>query len=290
MTKPQADNHLLVQSMFEPALPLRGVNSHKGSHGSVAVIGGADGMVGAVLLASRAALLSGAGRVYATILSEKAPTVDILHPEIMMRSASALMELPQLNCIVMGPGLGMSDAAIKLLELVMAMDVSLLLDADALNLIAKHPYLSTNLKNRHPETIITPHPGEAAKLLSTTTEHIQKNRTDNAIFLATRLNVSCVLKGAGSVCAHHDGSWFINTSGNAGLASGGTGDVLSGVIGSLIAQGLAPFAAAKLGVYLHGAAADALVKRNVGPVGLTASELVVEIRNCINQLNLTHNI
>jgi NAD(P)H-hydrate repair Nnr-like enzyme with NAD(P)H-hydrate dehydratase domain len=95
-----------------------------------------------------------------------------------------------------------------------------------------------------------------------------------------------VLKGAGSIVAHHDGNWFINTTGNAGLASGGTGDVLSGIIGSLIAQGLTGFPAAKLGVYVHGAAADALVMQGVGPVGLTASEVALEARKILNQLNI----
>jgi ADP-dependent NAD(P)H-hydrate dehydratase / NAD(P)H-hydrate epimerase len=95
-----------------------------------------------------------------------------------------------------------------------------------------------------------------------------------------------VLKGAGTVCAHHDGSWFINTTGNVGLASGGTGDVLSGIIGSLIAQGFSDLEAAKLGVYVHGAAADALVEKGVGPIGLTASEVALEARNVLNALNL----
>ncbi|MGZ8258147.1 MAG: ADP-dependent NAD(P)H-hydrate dehydratase, partial [Methylotenera sp.] len=98
-------------------------------------------------------------------------------------------------------------------------------------------------------------------------------------------HVTCVLKGAGSVCAHHDGSWFINASGNPGLASAGTGDVLSGVIGSMMAQCLSGLEAAKLGVYIHGAAADALVARGIGPVGLAASEIAQEVRNIINQLN-----
>ncbi len=271
--------------MFEPALPLRLVDAHKGSNGSVAIIGGDKGMVGAVLLAARASLMSGAGRVYAAMLSDEAPVVDLCHPEIMMRSASSLKHLSQLDCIVIGPGLGTSNKAIELLEFSVAQNVPLLLDADALNLIAMHPHLNALAKDRQAETIITPHPGEAARLLTSNTENIQKNRIESALALATHLHATCVLKGAGTVCAHYDGSWFINTTGNPGLASGGTGDVLSGVIGSLIAQGLSVFKAAKLGVYVHGAAADALVEQNVGPVGLTASEVAQQVRHIINQLN-----
>lgn len=271
--------------MFEPALPPRAVDTHKGSNGSVAIIGGDTGMVGAVLLTARAALLSGAGRVYAALLSAQAPAVDLCHPEIMMHSASTLNHLSQLNCVVIGPGLGTSNTAIELLEFGLSKNVSLLLDADALNLIAMHPHLASIAKNRQAETVITPHPGEAARLLTTSTENIQQNRIENALILASSLHATCVLKGAGTVCAHHDGSWFINTTGNPGLASGGTGDVLSGIIGSLIAQGLSGFEAAKLGVYVHGAAADALVEQNIGPVGLTATEVAQEVRHVINQLN-----
>ncbi len=274
--------------MFEPALPPRPIDAHKGSNGSIAIIGGDTGMVGAALLAARAALLSGAGRVYTALLCDEAPTVDSLYPEIMMHATSTLNQLSQLDCVVIGPGLGKSNVAVELLEFCLVQNVSLLIDADALNLIATHPHLNAVIKDRQAETVITPHPGEAARLLATSTENIQKNRTESALTLASNLHVTCVLKGAGTVCAHHDDSWFINTSGNPGLASGGTGDVLSGVIGSFIAQGLTGLEAAKLGVYAHGAAADTLVEQGVGPVGLTASEVAKQVRNVINQLNKTN--
>lgn len=271
--------------MFQSALPPRNSDAHKGSFGSVAIIGGDAGMLGAVLLAARAALHCGAGRVYAAMLCKDAPSVDMFQPEIMLRSPAALTQLSQLNCVVIGPGLGQSNAAIELLEFWLAQNVALLLDADALNLIASHLHLASIAISRDAETVITPHPGEAARLLDTSSEHIQQNRTESALKLANTLRVTCVLKGAGSVCAHHTGDWFINTSGNAGLASGGTGDVLSGIIGGLMAQGLSGLQAAKLGVYVHGAAADALVEKGAGPVGLTASEVALEARNIINLLN-----
>ena len=275
----------LVQSMFLPALPSRALTAQKGNFGSVAIIGGDTGMVGAVLLASRAALFCGAGRVYAAFLADKVPSVDICHPEIMLHSAATLTNLTQLSCVVIGPGLGQSKAAIDLLTFCIMNEVALLIDADALNLISQHAHLQKIVKNRKAETIITPHPAEAARLLNTTVDDIQQNRVINAQNLAYKFQVVCVLKGAGTIIADADGNWFINSTGNPGLASGGTGDVLSGIIGSLIAQGLSGLQAAKLGVYVHGAAADALVAEGVGPVGLTASEVAQEARHQINLLN-----
>ncbi len=290
MTNMQSnDNNIrskvLIQSMFLPALPSRSVNAHKGNFGSIAIVGGDTGMVGAVLLASRAALFGGAGRVYAAFLADNAPNVDTCHPEIMLHSAATLTNLTQLNCVVIGPGLGQSKAAIDLLEFCMAQPVALLIDADALNLISQHMVLQEIIKNRQAETIITPHPAEAARLLNTTVDDIQQNRVERAQNLAHKFKAICVLKGAGTIITNIDGNCFINTTGNPGLASGGTGDVLSGIIGSLIAQGLLGLEAAKLGVYVHGAAADALVAEGIGPVGLTASEIAQEARKQINFLN-----
>lgn len=287
MIEPNA--HLLVKSMFQNALPARNSDTHKGTFGSVAIIGGDTGMVGAVLLAARAALHSGAGRVYAAMLCKDAPSIDLLQPEIMLRSPAAITQLQQLDCVVIGTGLGQSSTAFELLEYWLAQNIPLLLDADALNLIASDLHLASLVISRNVETVITPHAGEAARLLGVSAEHIQQNRTESALKLAKNLNVTCVLKGAGTVCAHHDDSWFINTTGNVGLASGGTGDVLSGIIGSLMAQGLSGLQAAKLGVYVHGAAADALVEKGAGPIGLTASEVALEARNVLNALNSAKN-
>lgn len=275
----------LLKNLLQNSLPPRALDAHKGSFGCVAIVGGDTGMLGAVLLASRAALLCGAGRVYAVFLAEDAPSVDIVHPEIMVRSADSISNLGQLSCIVIGPGLGQSKAAISLLEFCMAQAIPLLIDADALNLISQHTHLTLILQQRQAQTVITPHPAEAARLLKTTVEHVQSYRQQSALNLAEKYKVICALKGAGTICADFDGNWFINTTGNPGLASGGTGDVLSGIIGSLIAQGLSALEAAKIGVYVHGAAADKLVADGIGPVGLTASEVAREARNQINQLN-----
>ena len=277
--------HLLKPSMFQPALPPRNVNAHKGLFGSIAVIGGDDGMVGAVFLSARAALLVGAGRVYAAMLCKEAPSADLVQPELMIRSVSAINQINQLNVLVLGPGLGQSVEAVTLLEYWLPQNVPLLLDADALNLISQHLHLLNLVKGRSTVTVITPHPAEAARLLGVSTSQVQQDRIASALKLAQSLNACCVLKGAGSICANHDGMFFINGSGNAGLASAGTGDVLSGIIGGLLAQGLVAFEAVKLGVYVHGAAADALVGKGIGPVGLTASEVAKQARDIINQLN-----
>jgi hydroxyethylthiazole kinase-like uncharacterized protein yjeF len=277
--------HLLLPSMFQPALASRDAAAHKGMFGSVAIIGGDSGMAGAVLLAARAALMTGSGRVYAAMICEDAHSVDFSQPEIMLPRPEALNQLAQLDCVVIGPGLGHTPTAIELLEFWLGQDLALLLDADALNLIATQPHLAALIQARTAETVITPHPGEAARLLASTTADIQSNRTDSALKLARMLHVTCVLKGAGTICAEHDGIWFVNSSGNPGLASAGTGDVLSGLIGSLMAQGLSGIAAAKLGVYVHGVAADNLVAQGIGPVGLTASEVAQQVRLVLNQLN-----
>lgn len=276
---------MLVQSILINTLPQREADAHKGTFGSLAVVGGDASMVGAVLLATRAALLSGAGRVYAACLSASAPNVDMLHPEIMFRKPADLFNLAQLDCVVIGPGLGQSNAALELLEFWLSQNLTMLIDADALNLLAKYPHLAAICKNRSAETVITPHVGEASRLLGRSSEDIQQSRTDSALKLACELNATCVLKGAKTVVAQGN-NYFINTTGNVGLASGGTGDVLSGIIGSLLAQGLSGLDAAKMGVFVHGAAADALVAKGIGPAGLTASEVSIEARNIINQLSL----
>lgn len=285
--KEKTNAHLLVEHMLLNTLPLRKGDAHKGTFGSVAILGGDTSMVGAVLLAARAALLSGAGRVYAAMLCEDGPLVDVCHPEVMLRSPLALTQLAQLNSVVIGPGLGQSNQALELLTFWLAKNVALLLDADTLNLIANNPYLASLVSGRDADTVITPHAGEAARLLDCSAKHIQQNRIESALELAKSLNAVCVLKGMGSICAHYDGRYFINTTGNVGLASGGTGDILSGIIGSLMAQGLQGLEAAKLGVFVHGAAADALVKKGVGPAGLTASEVAIEVRHIINKLSMS---
>ena len=275
---------LLAREMFIPALPPRMHNSHKGLYGSVAVVGGANGMTGAVLLAARAALLIGSGRVYGGLLAEHGALLDPAQPELMLRRAPGLHKDIPVTCAVVGPGLGRSEDAAKIVADWLLQPIPLVLDADALRLVSLYAQLKTLLQQRTHPTIITPHPGEAAALLACSGDEIQQDRITNALKLAQELRVTVILKGAGTICADTDGTWAINTTGNPGLASAGTGDVLAGIIGGLIAQGVEPSHAARLGVYLHGAAADALVAEGTGPVGLTASEVALKARELINKM------
>ncbi|WP_334107176.1 NAD(P)H-hydrate dehydratase [Methylobacillus sp.] len=266
-----------------PALPLpRRLNSHKGSNGSVGVIGGADHMAGAAILASRAALLMGAGRVYCGILASQALALDAGQPELMLRDVGSVPGLS--NVLAVGPGLGVSNAALAVLREVLNASQPMVLDADALNLVAAHADLQAQLRQRSPgTTVLTPHPGEAATLLGCTNAEVQADRIASALKLAQTYQAIIVLKGCGSIIAQPDGRWFINQSGNPGMASAGMGDTLTGIIAALLAQGMEMEAAVLLGVYLHGAAADALVAKGVGPVGLTASEVALAARELLNR-------
>jgi hydroxyethylthiazole kinase-like uncharacterized protein yjeF len=156
------------------------------------------------------------------------------------------------------------------------------LDADALNLVAAGPRLAEALQARAAPTLLTPHPAEAARLLGSSTRDVQNDRVGAAIRLADNLNSLVVLKGAGSICAAPGLTWHINTSGNPGMASAGMGDVLTGMIAGLLAQGAEPKAALLAGVYLHGAAADQAVADGAGPVGLTATETIDAARALLN--------
>jgi hydroxyethylthiazole kinase-like uncharacterized protein yjeF len=255
-------------------------DSHKGDFGNVGVLGGAAGMTGALLLAARAALHLGAGKVYAASLTPGL-VIDYLQPELMLKSLDDWFDSP-LTVLVVGPGLGQSDAAQAALALAVQHSAALILDADALNLLSASTLLHQALLKRNAATLLTPHPGEAARLLNCDSAAIQRDRPAAAQQLARRYQAWVVLKGAGSICAAPDGAWRINPTGNPGMSSAGMGDVLSGILAALLAQSMAPFDALQLAVYLHGAAADALVARGVGPVGLTASEVMVEARAVLN--------
>ena len=274
---------LLEDPMFHPALPPRRQNSHKGLFGNVAIIGGSEGMVGAALLAGRAALLCGSGRVYVGLLAEDAPLLDSAQPELMLRHAPDLHEKVEASCAVIGPGLGRAPQALKVLKAWLDQPVPLVLDADALQLIGQNPALKTVLQQRNQPVVITPHPGEAAALLNMSSAEVQHDRIRNALRLAQEYKAVTLLKGAGTVIAEPGGHWYINTSGNPGLSSAGTGDVLAGMIGAFIAQGLSAADATTLAAWLHGAAADELVSHGTGPVGLTASEVALKARTLINR-------
>jgi len=280
---PVSDMQLNHSGLFPAMLRSRRHNSSKGSNGSVHLIGGAPGMQGALILAARAALYCGAGRTLAGFI-EAVPGVDAMQPEIMCRAAQQLPADPN-AVLVVGPGLGNTIASFELVSRALLGTSLLVLDADALNLMAQQPALVALCNGRDQDsTLLTPHPLEAARLLACSVEQIQTDRVAAARKLARRFSATVILKGSGSIIARTDGSVAINPTGNPGLATGGTGDVLSGACGALIAQHRDIWQAALAATWLHGAAADSLVQLGVGPVGLTPGELIVEMRTLLNEL------
>ncbi|HUL92965.1 MAG TPA: NAD(P)H-hydrate dehydratase [Burkholderiales bacterium] len=273
---------LLDAGVLAAAIAPRPRNFHKGQAGSVGILGGAAGMVGAAVIAGRAALRCGAGRVYLGLLTPRPPHVDYAHPELMLRQPGALLEKGLVDVLVAGPGMGKSDSAKKALRAALAAAVPIVLDADALNLIAAGRPLSVAAGKRKQATLMTPHPAEAARLLGKKTGGVQADRVAAARAIALRYQCLVVLKGNGSVIAAPDGKFWINPTGNPGMASAGMGDALAGIVAALCAQGAAPLSALLAGTYLHGAAADALVAAGSGPVGITASEVIDSARSLLN--------
>lgn len=238
-----------------PSAAVRAHNTHKGSYGELAVIGGASGMVGAALLAAIAALHHGAGRVYIGLL-DNGTRVDVVHPELMFRAPEAL----DVAAMTVVAGCGGGHAMAGHLPRLLSTSPRLVLDADALNAIAADSALATLLQRRAArrfQTVLTPHPLEAARLLQSSTALVQQDRLSAAQKLAQNFGCTVVLKGSGTVIADPAHTSRINPTGNARLASAGTGDVLAGLIGARLAQGESAFEAAKSAVWLHGQAADA---------------------------------
>ncbi len=256
--------------------------SHKGSFGDLLVFGGAPGMSGAALLAARAALAAGAGRVFVNLLDAGAPPFDLLQPELMLRrdawrSDSALVGRGTVVC-----GCGGGTAVREVLPTLLSRSARLLLDADALNALAADEALRKQLDARAAHgwsTVLTPHPLEAARLLACDAAAVQADRLRAANALARRHGCVVLLKGSGSVIAADDGVPTLNSSGNGLLAGGGTGDALAGWIGGFwaqaAAQGHANAArlATQAAAWLHGRAADRVLQRSPGHLALRAGEL-----------------
>ena len=274
---------VITRKQVAAFLKPRPKDSHKGLFGTVTVIGGAGGMVGAALLAGRAALKTGAGCVHVGLLADNAPAVDLNCPELMLHTAAGALKSTSPDVLVIGCGLGQSQPAQKLLYDALMLDVALVVDADALNLIAQRPDLRAMLHGRKSPAVFTPHPGEAAHLLGCKTEDIQHDRPRSALSLVKRLGGSVVLKGSGSICATHEAKLFINQTGNPGMSSAGMGDVLAGMIAAFIAQGLSADEALLLAVYLHGAAGDELAKQQA-TLGMSATEVTEWARWLLNRI------
>src|SRR5579862_4866614 len=285
---------LLDADEVAPLVPVRAVDAHKGSCGHVLLIAGSRGHTGAALLAARAACRSGAGL---TTLAGPTSLNAVFcggAPEVMtapLRDADGLLEFEEAalrtlldgkTAVVVGPGMGTHAAAEKLVRFLLAeVPLPMVLDADALTCVARDLDI---LKTARARTVLTPHPGEMGRLLGAPTADVQVDRVGVAGSFAAAHHCVLVLKGAGSVIATADGSVAINSTGNPGMASGGMGDALSGILGGLLAQGLTPAAAACLGVYVHGKAADRVAATR-GHIGVLASDVIDEVPATLNGLS-----
>jgi ADP-dependent NAD(P)H-hydrate dehydratase / NAD(P)H-hydrate epimerase len=291
---------LLDASEMRPLIRPRPPDSHKGSYGHVMVIAGSRGKSGAAILASRGALRMGAGLVTAAIPESIAAIVAGGQAELMTepiadrdghfdsrRAPDALAQLVQgKGALVVGPGIGQSDDTRALVKWLVADGVAqkrpMLIDADGLNVVAQMG--AAMLKTARGPVVLTPHPGEAARLLGVSTAQINADRIGAARRLSELTGAAVLLKGARTVIAGTLAEIYINGSGNPGMATPGMGDALSGIVGALLGQGLNPLDALALGAYIHGYAADRLATRR-GPVGYLAGDLADELPSALAALS-----
>lgn len=282
------DLHLLVAEELAAVLFARRAESHKGDHGHALIVAGSPGKSGAAILAARAAVRAGAGLVTAAVPAPLLEVVDGGSLESMTLGLAATAEgtlaraaVAQVleaaegkQAVALGPGLGPgSETAAAIRELVLALPLPLVLDADGLNAFSGR---AGELRGRPAPTVLTPHPGEMARLLGTTSAEVQADRLGAARRGAELTGAVVVLKGSQSLIAEPGGALAVNPTGNPGMASGGTGDVLSGVLAGLLAQGYEPVIAARLGVFLHGLAGD-LAAETTGFEALAASDLITSL-------------
>ncbi|HEX2494986.1 MAG TPA: NAD(P)H-hydrate dehydratase [Steroidobacter sp.] len=261
------------------ALPRRPRTAHKGANGRVLVLGGGRGMPGAARMAGEAALRVGAGLVTIATRPENVAAIAGMRPELICRAVERPDELTSLieraDVLAVGPGLGQDEWARAMFDAAVGSDKAMVLDADGLNLLAQRP--SANAR-----WVLTPHPGEAARLLGSTVAQVQADRLGAGRALIARYQATVVLKGAGTLVASEASLPAICDRGNPGMASAGMGDVLTGVIAGLIAQGVDSQAAARVGVLVHAMAGDKAARR--GERGLIASDLFEHLQSCVNPI------
>ena len=296
-----APSKLDILQALSPLGPLmrlkREPAEHKGHAGKAVLIGGAPGMAGALLLAGNACLHLGAGWTILEMLDPASARADSNQPELMIRLAnnepSEVLNQNQPDVIAIGPGLGNSALAIKWLKACLAYPkVPLIIDADALNLIADSTEILSALQLRNQQfpgqSILTPHPGEAAQLLKSSSAEIQVDRFSSLHQLVQLTQSMVVLKGQHTLIAGPQHSAVQCEAGNPGMGTGGMGDVLTGSITAIAAQGvhhhLNLWDSSCIAVQLHACAADSLVQKGVGPIGLTPSEVIIEMRSLLNKL------
>lgn len=273
-----ADAVCMTRGSLDSALPPRARDAHKGHAGQVLIVGGDSGLGGAVAITACAALRAGAGLVRVATRAEHVCALLSRQPEMMVHgvaSADALDDLiERADVIALGPGLGQCDWSVALAQRACATGKPLVLDADALNLLA-----AQRIEARG-ERVLTPHPGEAARLLEITVAEVTHDRYASVRALAAKYRATVVLKGAGSLVADEAGDVSVCPFGNPGMASGGMGDALTGVIAALWAQGLDAAAAARTGVLVHALAGDHAAR--AGERGLIASDVIAELRRVVN--------
>jgi NAD(P)H-hydrate epimerase len=277
----QARARRISLKSISSTFPLREATDHKGDCGHVLVVGGVPGFTGAAIMAATAALRAGAGMSSVATQPESLVAIPSSGPELMLHGVERVQLLKPLmaraTAVVLGPGLGQSTWSQQIFAAVTDSNMPMVLDADGLNLLAANPMQRSNW-------VLTPHPGEAGRLLGVSTDDIQSDRLGAAEAIARQFGGVCVLKGSGTVVAHnnpldvdkHDSTISICDAGSAAMASGGMGDVLAGVIGALLAQGMELQRAAELGVAWHAAASDRLSGQGVA-AGQLASDLIEQL-------------
>lgn len=289
------DADLIDAGMASGIIPLRYDDSNKGSYGRVFIVSGSTGMTGSGCMAAGAALRSGAGLVYLGVPASLVPVYSacLTEPVIVPledygsgylsadSSGTAASWLGKVTAAAVGPGLSLNADTVQLVRKIIEISqIPLVLDADALNAVSSDVCMLEKLRA---DAVITPHPGEMSRLAGISIEDVQNNRIDAAREFALRWKVVTVLKGSRTVVADRDGHVYINPTGNPGMATAGAGDVLTGIIAGLIAQGVKPVDAAVAGVYLHGLAGDNAAV-NMGEHGLTAGDLIGELPFTIKKL------
>jgi len=287
--------YLITDKDMEEILPKRPMNSHKGDYGHILGICGSVGKGGAAALAAMAALRTGAGLITLALPSSLNSSFEVGLPEVITIPLSEteegsvseaayetiLKSAAKKSCAMVGPGLTTNEETSRLiLKLIPILDIPMLIDADGLNILAGNMGI---LKKRKKATILTPHPGEMARLCKVEIRDIEGDPIGYTTKISTDYNVYTVLKGARTIIASPEGAIFINKTGNPGMATAGTGDVLSGIITGLLSQGLPPLEAAKLGVYLHGLAGD-IGAEELGEYSLIASDLIEYLPEAIRSV------
>lgn len=291
----EGDYSIIEIGQVNNIIPERKTDTHKGTYGRVGVTGGSKGMTGAVALALKACLRSGSGLVYSIVPDSLSDIISILVTESVSIPVKGSEEgyfnknsidnikeaIHRLDCLVLGPGMGIDKERIELVkDILLFTDKPIVLDADGINCVSKD---KEALSSRQNVTVITPHPAELARLLDVTVEKIQSDRIKYCRYTATTYNTITVLKGSNTVISSPKGEVYINTTGNPGMSTAGSGDVLSGMIASFIGQKIEPLDAAIAGVFLHGLAGDIGTKEK-GEYGLIAGDIVENIPYAIEYL------